>query len=116
VTLQPIRAGFPCFAAALAGYVEATRRDDADKNRICPPTPYSSTRAEWARTQFAGGRATQAFGSEPDIVDWASRVPLNPARIPPGYRSTRALEDALDRLKRFAQPGLDRLAELAASS
>ena len=25
ITLQPIRAGFPCFGAALAGYVEATR-------------------------------------------------------------------------------------------
>ena len=26
ITLQPIRAGFPCFAAALVGYVEATAR------------------------------------------------------------------------------------------
>ena len=25
ITLQPVRAGFPCFGAALAGYVEATR-------------------------------------------------------------------------------------------
>src|SRR5262249_27226458 len=30
ITLQPIRAGFPCFGAALAGYVEATRKDDAE--------------------------------------------------------------------------------------
>ena len=41
ITLQPIRAGFPCFGAALAGYVEATRDDDAEKNRLCPPTPYA---------------------------------------------------------------------------
>lgn len=115
VTLQPIRAGFPCFAAALAGYVEATRKDDAEKNGLCPPSPYSSTRAEWARTQVAGGRATRAFGSQPDIVDWASRVPLNPARIPPGYGSTPALDDALERLKRFTTSGLERLSELAAS-
>ena len=39
ITLQPIRAGFPCFGAALAGYVEATRDDDAEKNRLCPPSP-----------------------------------------------------------------------------
>ena len=25
ITLQPVRAGFPCFGAAIAGYVEATR-------------------------------------------------------------------------------------------
>ena len=116
LTLQPIRAGFPCFAAALAGYVEATRKGDADKNRLCPPSPYSSTRAEWARMQVAGGKATRAFGAEPDIVEWASRVPLNPARIPPGYGPTPALDDALERLKRFTAPGLARLAELAASS
>ena len=27
ITLQPVRAGFPCFGAALVGYVEATRVD-----------------------------------------------------------------------------------------
>lgn len=114
ITLQPIRAGVPCFAAALAGYVEATRRNDADKNRLCPPNTYSSTRAEWARSQAAGGKAARAFGSEPDIVDWANRIALNPARIPPGYGSTPALDDALERLRRFTTPGLDRLTELAA--
>lgn len=34
ITLQPIRSGFPCFGAAFAGYVEATRDDDAEKNRL----------------------------------------------------------------------------------
>jgi hypothetical protein len=114
VTLQPIRSGFPCFAAALAGYVEATRKEDDEKNRLCPPSPYPSTRAEWARMQVAGTKAAQAFGSEPDIKEWASRVPLNPARIPPGYGSTSALDDALERLKRFTPSGLARLTELGA--
>ena len=36
ITLQPIRAGFPCFGAALAGYVEATRDDDDEKNTAVP--------------------------------------------------------------------------------
>ena len=48
ITLQPIRTGFPCFGAALAGYVEATREDDAEKNRLCPPSPYANTLADWA--------------------------------------------------------------------
>lgn len=51
ITVQNIRAGFPCFGAALAGYVEATRHDDAEKNRICPPSPYSNTPTDWARMQ-----------------------------------------------------------------
>ena len=37
ITLQPVRAGFPCFGAALAGYVEATRSDDSVKNSAVPP-------------------------------------------------------------------------------
>ena len=84
ITLQPIRAGFPCFGAALAGYVEATREDDEEKNRLCPPTPYPNTLAEWASMNVLGTRAAMSFGSEPDIKAWADRVALNPARIPPG--------------------------------
>jgi hypothetical protein len=39
ITLQPIRSGFPCFGAALAGYVEGTVDGDDEKNRLCPPSP-----------------------------------------------------------------------------
>jgi hypothetical protein len=113
-TLQPIRTGFPCFGAALAGYVEATRKHDEEKNRLCPSSPYSSTRAEWARMQVAGAKAAQAFGSEPDIKEWASRIPLNPARIPPGHEATPALDDARERLNRFTPSALARLTELGA--
>jgi hypothetical protein len=116
MTLQPIRTGFPCFGAALAGYVEATRKDDEEKNRVCPSSPYSSTRAEWARMQVAGTRAARAFGAERDIRDWASRVPLNPARVPPDHVATAALDDARERLERFTGSGLLRLTELASQA
>jgi hypothetical protein len=43
ITLQPVRSGFPCFAAAVVGYVEATRSDDDEKNRLCPPSRFG----EW---------------------------------------------------------------------
>jgi hypothetical protein len=112
ITLQPIRTGFPCFGAALAGYVEATREDDAEKNRLCPATPYANTLAEWAQMNVLGTRAAMSFGSEPDIVAWADRVPLNPARIPPGHGGSPDLDDALGRLRAMVGPGLARLAEL----
>lgn len=112
ITLQPVRAGFPCFGAALTGYVEATRDDDADKNRLCPPTPYSNTPADWATMNVLGTRATMSFGAEPDIKEWTDRVALNPARIAPECDRTAALEDAVARLQAQVRPGLDRLAEL----
>ena len=114
ITLQPVRAGFPCFGAALSGYVEATRVDDAEKNRLCPPTPYSNTLGGWANMTYLGMRATQAFGAEPDIKSWADTVALNPARIPPEHGGSAELDDALERLQAHAGPGLARLRELSA--
>lgn len=112
ITLQPIRSGFPCFGAALVGYVEATRDDDDEKNRLCPPTPYPDSMAGWARMTVLGARSAMSFGSEPDIAAWASEVALNPARIPPEYSGSAAMDGTLDRLQAHVRPGLARLAEL----
>ena len=54
IRLQTIRAGFPCFDAALAGYVEATRDDDRERNRLCPPNTLPDNPANWARMQVRG--------------------------------------------------------------
>ena len=113
ITLQPIRAGFPCFAAALAGYVEATRVEDDEKNRLCPPSPLPNSMAEWAKMNVLGARAAMSVGSEPDIKAWADQVALNPARIPPEHPESAALDDALERLQIYLRPGLARLAELS---
>ncbi|MCW2713107.1 MAG: pyridine nucleotide-disulfide oxidoreductase [Frankiales bacterium] len=116
ITLQPIRSGFPCLGAALAGYVEATRVDDAEKNRLCPPTPYPSTLADWAHMNVLGARATRAFGAEPDIQAWVAGVALNPARIPAAHSGTRRMDAVLERLQTHSGPGLNRLAELSGRS
>jgi hypothetical protein len=113
ITLQPIRAGFPCFGAAVVGYVEATRDDDAEKNRLCPPSPFGNTLADWAAMNVHGTRATTSFGAEPDIKAWADGVPLNPARVPPERSGDPDVVAALQRLKANAPAGVARLAELA---
>jgi hypothetical protein len=112
ITVQPVRAGFPCFGAALTGYVEATRDDDAEKNRLCPPSPYGNTLEDWARMNVLGMRNSAAFGSEPDIKDWSNRVALNPARVPPEHPAAAELDDVLARLAAHAGPGAARLAQL----
>ncbi len=114
ITLQTIRSGFPCFGAAVVGYVEATRSEDAEKNRLCPPSPYGNSMAEWANMTVLGTRAAMSFSSEPDIAEWANGVALNPARIPPGHPTSAALDDARNRLATHTRPALARLAELAA--
>jgi hypothetical protein len=113
ITLQPIRAGFPCFGAALAGYVEATRGDDAEKNTLCPPSPFSNTPADWARMQVLGTRASLSFGAQPDIKAWADQVPLNPARIPPDLANCADVIAVVERFRRNLDAGMARLADLA---
>jgi hypothetical protein len=112
ITLQPIRAGFPCFGAALVGYVEATRDDDAEKNRLCPPSPYGNTLADWAAMNVRGTRASMSYGAEPDIKAWADGVALNPARVPTEQSASPSVQEALHRLQTNVRPGLARLAEL----
>ena len=85
ITLQPIRAGFPCFGAAVVGYVEATRTDEDEKNRLCPPSHFGNSLQQWAGMNLLGTRARMSFNSEPDIKEWADRVALNPSRVPPEY-------------------------------
>jgi hypothetical protein len=116
ITLQPIRAGFPAFAAALAGFVEATIDDNVEKNRLCPPSPLPNTPADWARMQVLGTRATMSFGSDPGIKAWADRVWLNPARISPEMAGAAELTAAVERFRKYLGPGMTRMAELAGMS
>ena len=113
ITVQPVRAGFPCFGAALTGYVEATRDDDAVKNTLCAPSSFGNTLTDWARMNVLGMRNAASFGSEPDIKAWSNRVALNPSRIPPEYGGSAELDDALDRLESYSGAGLARLARLS---
>jgi hypothetical protein len=113
IRLQTIRVGFPCFNAALAGYVEATRDDDRERNRLCPPNTLPDTTASWARMQVRGTVAARAFGAEPDIAAWANGCALNPARIEASQRDDPAVQAAATRLANSMEPGLPRLAELA---
>jgi hypothetical protein len=113
IRLQTIRVGFPCFCAALAGYVEATRDDDRERNRLCPPNTLPDNPANWARMQVLGTGAARTYGAEPDIAAWANGCALNPARIEPSQRNDPAVQAAAARLADGAERGLARMAELA---
>jgi hypothetical protein len=113
ITPQPVRVGFPCFGAALAGHVEATRDDDAEKNRVCRPSPYSNTPADWATMQTIGGDASLAMSKETDLRVWSNSTTLNPARIPRERADDPAVLAASARLKEYIGPGRARLADFA---
>lgn len=114
ITLQPVRPGFPCFGAAVIGYVEATRDNDAEKNRVCMPSPLSDTLASWARMHAIGNRSARALSAQPDIKAWAETTTLNPAKIPAGQAADPHIAAALHRYTTHVTAGMTRLADLAA--
>ena len=116
ITLQPVRTGFPCFGAALTGYVEATRDDDTEKNRVCRPSYYGNSLQQWAGMNHVGLRNTLTFSAEPDIAEWLRGVALNPTRVPPGYAGSALLDDARERFAAHTDRGLAALARLSASA
>ena len=113
IRLQPVRAGFPCFGAAIIGYVEATRDDDAEKNRVCRPSPLADTPAGWCWMQALGGAAAQAFSAEPDIKAWVDTVALNPASVPPDEARRPEVTTARDRFRESVDAGLAACRRLA---
>ena len=116
ITLQPVRTGFPCFGAAITGHVEATRDSDEEKNRVCPPSLYSNTTADWARMQVVGSRASMAFASDPELKAWADSTTLNPARVPPELVDSAEVGAAVARFRTYVGPGLARMEELSGMS
>jgi hypothetical protein len=113
IRLQTIRVGFPCFCAALAGFVEATRDDDRERNRVCPPNTLPNNPADWAQMQVRGTLAARAYGAEPDVAAWADGCALNPARVEPSQRDKPEVRAAATRLAEVAKNGLTRMADLA---
>jgi hypothetical protein len=116
IRLQTIRAGFPCFNAALAGYVEATRDDDRERNRLCPPNVLPDSPTSWALMQALGTVASSRFGAEPDIAAWSNGCALNVARIDPSRRDDPEVRAATARMASQTERGLERMFALAGTS
>ena len=98
ITLQQVRACQPAFNAALLAFVEATRGDDADKNRLCPPNPYPNRPVDWMSGTVISQTAQFLWSGEPDLVEWMERCRLNAAAGIGERANDRAMRRALTRL------------------
>ncbi|TQF73475.1 hypothetical protein FK531_08250 [Rhodococcus spelaei] len=112
ITLQPVRTGLVPFNAALVGFVEAHRDDDAEKNRLCPPNPYPHVALDWARATLIQMRADRALSKEPDIAEWLERSRLNPMSGLRDRFGDPTVQQALQRFGENVRPARARLAEL----
>ena len=78
ITLQYATIGGVPFGAATVGIVEATREDDAEKNRLCPPVPFSGRIADVLAMSYHGISGMTARAAEADLGAWAEQCRLNP--------------------------------------
>ncbi len=116
ITLQPVRVGLVPFNAALVGFIETHRDDDAQKNQLCPPNPYPDTPADWVRGTLVQMAADRAWSQQQDLQAWLERSRLNPMR---GLRSRwgeARVQQASRRFGELVRPALARMTALAAAA
>jgi hypothetical protein len=80
ITLQSIRTGLQPFNAGLTAYVDITRDDIAEKNRLCPPNRQPNTPADWIRGTLTQWGADREWSRQSDLAAWLDRSRLNASR------------------------------------
>jgi hypothetical protein len=115
ITIQSLVGGFTTFNAGLIGYVERTRDDDAEKNRLCPPTPQPGDAVDWI-SNYRGMLHTSALhAAEPDVAAWLKKSRLNLTRGIHEHRADPRMQSALARSAASSQRALRNADVLLAS-
>jgi hypothetical protein len=116
IVLQQVRYLSPSFNAALIGFVEARRESDADKNRLCPPNPYPSSREDWPRMMSRSWRTEARWLREPDVSAWTAASRLNLMRALPDHADEPSVQAAVKRYLTYVKAAVDRLSQLDGST
>ena len=104
ITLQGLVGGFTCFSAATIGYVEATRVDDIEKNRLCIPTRTLNLPCDWIRA-YRGMIHTNVMNArDPDMAAWLERTRLNITSGLAQHAENPQIQGELARIGELAEP------------
>jgi hypothetical protein len=112
IVLQQIRHLSPCFNAALAGFVEARRHDDVEKNQLCPPNPYPESVEDWPRMMRRTWRTEARWLREPDLTAWMAASRLNLLRGLPDHASEPDVQAVVRRYLAHVGAAIERLNQL----
>ena len=114
ITPQPTRFGMLPFAAALAGFLEATNRDDEEKNRLSQPNPLPrvGSRLDWAWATYLGAVSEVAWRQEPDVQAWLQRSRLNIARAIPEHLADPRLQQAVTTIGSYGRDAINNFRRL----
>ncbi|HUR50527.1 MAG TPA: hypothetical protein VMZ11_00215 [Mycobacteriales bacterium] len=79
INLEYVTIGITPYSAATVAAVEATREDDAEKNRLCPPLHWTGRTADVLQLAHAGMVGITARLGMPELSAWSESCRLNPA-------------------------------------
>lgn len=116
ITVQCLRFGLTCFNAALTAYVEATRAELAEKNRLCPPCVLPSDARDWVTVRLHSMQADLAWNAEPDIKAFMQASRLNILRGIETRRDDPHLKNAMAMMAQYRLPAIENLQRLDAAN
>jgi hypothetical protein len=112
ITLQSIRTGLIPFNSAIIAFIEATRGDVVEKNRLCPPNPQPTTPLDWIRGLLIGLKADHQWSQQADIAAWLEQARVNPSHGLRARRNEPGIGEALTRFAASVRPGIANLERL----
>lgn len=114
ITMQLVTFGIVPWSATLLGFVEASARGDAEKNRLCQPFGVLSELSDLVRALHVIAPTQNARLAQPDIAAWNDSSRLNPLRGFGDHMDDPAAQAAFARLLEHMGPATANLARLVA--
>jgi hypothetical protein len=114
IILQSLMGGFTTYNAALVGFVEASRDDEAEKNRLCLPTPQPSRPIDFVSTAFGVFHSIVVHSAEPDLTAFGERSRLNLTRGLGDHMSNPRMQSTMARWAANLEPALKNAERLLA--
>jgi hypothetical protein len=113
ILLQPVTRVSLSLSAGLIGFVEASGRSTAEKNRLCRPNAWVHTPFDWTRHLLTGMRTEMEWRDAPDVLAWVETSRLNLMRGLDQHLDKAAVADLQRRFITALFPALAKLDEFA---
>ena len=116
IVLQPITRVSLSLSAGLIGFVEASGRSTAEKNRLCRPNAWPHTPFDWIRHLLTGMRTEMEWQGAPDVLAWVDGSRLNLVKGLDRHPDKGTVKELQEQVCDGAVPALAKLDEFASSA
>jgi NAD(P)-binding Rossmann-like domain len=114
ITAQYVTIGIAPWSAATIAVVEASDRDDRQKNELCPPVAFTGESSSLLPIARAGIAGLMARAAEPELAAWTERCRLNPVRGAAEHLDDPAVQEAFTSVATNIGPAMENLERILA--